>query len=531
MTLAASPPTAASRATWACLALLALDACSASPDRAADAASATDTTSATDATLPELAASAEVQLGASFTIQHGRFAFLQGVDCAKAGNCYGNNPSSPYGLLLVPPAPGRPLPPEPIITTDAGGAQCYGQAGCAPALTGSFMLAADEVVVATGFTPPEVAYWGMTSYVYSRVRDGARDPVFASLGDSTNLATWRSPTGSSFEAPFVVLLGANPATLATAQAAFTAAGVDSRAILTLTIPGGTDTSAFTFGDDPAAAIELTFLLRSAVPRDEAAFAAYIDPVAVARRFSVLRLTPLTPVGAAPQPWPSERTRGSGDGEGTALRDGLDQLARAVKKVALDDGMPVELASALTWAAVGEPIYEGGKYCYDNAKDCLGDSPDALYSITTTAMPLAADGSTYDVAIGVNHSATGKAAYTNVSVTEISPPTLAAATAADASFGGSAAYYFAQAGIAIDPAVAAQLYAIRFSWHCGGASYCVDLTEAAMAAGVWSGDPPTESWSLSPDDPLNVTERAYLDLITGTGPSHDQLISPRVIYVH
>jgi hypothetical protein len=177
------------------------------------------------------------------------------------------------------------------------------------------------------------------------------------------------------------------------------------------------------------------------------------------------------------------------------------------------------------------IYNGGEYCYDKDKPCLGDSPDSLYSITSTSMALAGDGSTYYVAIGVDHTLTGKAAYTNVSVTETSPPQLAAATAADPSFAGSAAYYFAQAGISIDPAIAAQLYAIRFSWRCGSAAYCVDLTQAAINAGAWSGDPPTESWTLAPEDPLNVTERAYLDPATTTGPSHGELIAPRVIWVH
>jgi hypothetical protein len=52
----------------------------------------------------------------------------------------------------------------------------------------------------------------------------------------------------------------------------------------------------------------------------------------------------------------------------------------------------------------------------------------------------------------------------------------------------------------------------------------------MAAGVWSGDPPTNDYSLAPEDSLNVTERAYLEAATGTGPSHDELIAPRVFYV-
>lgn len=470
------------------------------------------------------------QLADSFTVQPGLFQFLHGLDCAKAGNCYGNNPSSPYGLVLVPPAPNTALPPSPLVATDTTGAQCYGQAGCTAALSASYMLDPDEVIAVSGVSPPEVRYWGMTGYVYSRVIGGARDATFGSLGDSVNLATWQSPTGSPFGAPFVLLQGANPSTLATARAAYIAAGTDPAAIITMTIPGGTDTTAFQLGSDPATANEFTFLLRSALPADANAFAAYIDPATVASRFTVLRLTPLNAAGASPQPWPSERVRGSGTAESSTLDSALDDLARAVKRSAAP-ATPVELDSALTWAALGNAIYQGGEYCYDNQQDCLGDSPDSLYSITTTASTLAGDGSSYYVAIGVDHTATGKSAYTNVSVTETDAPQLAAATAADPSFAGSAQYYFSLANITIDPAIAAQLYAIKFSWSCGASMYCVDLTQAAMAAGAWSGDPPANDYSLSPQARLNVTERAYLDVNTGTGPSHDQLVAPRVIFVH
>jgi hypothetical protein len=466
-------------------------------------------------------------LAQSFTVQPGVFEFLQGENCAKAGDCYGNNPSSPYGLILVPPAPGGTLPAQPLIVSDAAGVQCYGQAGCTPTLSASWFLNADEVIVASGVTPPEVRYWGMTSYVYSRVDGGSRTQVFGSLGDSTNLMTWSSPTGSAYNAPFVVLIGANPTTLSTAQAAYLAAGTDPKSIIVMTVPGGTDTTPFVFGGDPATANEFTFLLRSALPADPDAFKAYL----ASPSFQALRLTPLTPVGALPQPWPAERTRGTGTAEPAALSAALDQLARAVASTVSAEGKPLELGTRLTWPTIAMPIYLGGEYCYDNRKACLGDSPDSLYSITATGMALTGDGSSFFVAIGANHTKTGKAAYTNVSLTQTAPPLLAAATAADPTFGGSAAYYFSHAGISVDPTLADELYAIRFSWHCGTAPYCIDLTDAAMAAGVWSGDPPTNDYSLAPEDSLNVTERAYLEALTGTGPSHDELIAPRVFYVH
>src|SRR4051812_6881453 len=43
---------------------------------------------------------------AGYTVQEGSMHFFRVEDCMSLDNCFGNNPTSPYGFYCLPPAPG-----------------------------------------------------------------------------------------------------------------------------------------------------------------------------------------------------------------------------------------------------------------------------------------------------------------------------------------------------------------------------------------------------------------------------------------
>ena len=112
---------------------------------------------------PTSAVASSALAAGGFTVQEGRFSFLDMTACC-ASSCAGNNPSSPYAALFVPPAPGGL--PDPNPAPDG--------------MSSAFRLRADEAVVFVGQTPPEVRYFGFTPYLTDRAQAyGARRPVAA----------------------------------------------------------------------------------------------------------------------------------------------------------------------------------------------------------------------------------------------------------------------------------------------------------------------------------------------------------------
>ncbi|GBF96219.1 hypothetical protein Rsub_08764 [Raphidocelis subcapitata] len=116
--------------------------------------------------------------------------------CASnaASGCSASNPSAPYGLVVLPLAPGEDLAAKlasnvtpPYVKENLGDASLY-SGGRSPV----WQLARGEVVVVAGCTPAAEAsrYFGATGYVYSSWRPAERSwlTAFASTGDSLSIA-------------------------------------------------------------------------------------------------------------------------------------------------------------------------------------------------------------------------------------------------------------------------------------------------------------------------------------------------------
>ena len=128
-----------------------------------------------------------------WTVGDGFLHWFAPKDCAGLPTCYGNNPASPYGL---------PMLPRGVNETD------FSEWGVPLAIDGhsaSWRLQANEALVIFGTSPPEMRYWGVTNYLFSRFYEDATgrnntlnkvsrcpDPParcvnFASVGDTMNM--------------------------------------------------------------------------------------------------------------------------------------------------------------------------------------------------------------------------------------------------------------------------------------------------------------------------------------------------------
>ncbi|NVB40079.1 hypothetical protein G6O69_19695 [Pseudenhygromyxa sp. WMMC2535] len=232
---------------------------------------------------------------AGFRVQEGVVTSFTVADCELLDDCYGNNPSTPYLLFSVPAHPDQPV---------ALGPGSVGGAPKIPAnMSSSYLLAANEVVVIHGQTPPAARYFGFTPYLFSRVDgEGERISVFASLGDTLNLVNAGTGPGGPFSAEIAVIAGSDADAVAAARGALEAEGVPGEAINELVFPQ----ALVDFGLDEQSADATMLLGRVALYEDAAAGAAYTE----APPLAVYRLTPEGSGAALAAPARTPRGMGS-----------------------------------------------------------------------------------------------------------------------------------------------------------------------------------------------------------------------------
>ncbi|MEO7091882.1 MAG: hypothetical protein ABI175_01445, partial [Polyangiales bacterium] len=83
---------------------------------------------------------------AGYTVQAGSMRFFRVENCRSLDNCFGNNPTSPYGFYCLPAAPGG----SPVDTEL--------QKICPEGTRPTWTLREDEAVVLVGRTPPRARY-------------------------------------------------------------------------------------------------------------------------------------------------------------------------------------------------------------------------------------------------------------------------------------------------------------------------------------------------------------------------------------
>lgn len=407
-----------------------------------------------------------------FVVQEGAFEFFDLESCRDQPNCFGNNPTSPYGIYALPPAQGQ-LVREEQARSD----------GKSP----TFRLREDEAILFVGETPPTSAYYSFRSYVFDRQGEPQeRKPLFASLGDSLNQALIGTIEGEKFGAETLILTTANRDVQDRILSALRSAGVPSTAVNHDLIPAslcrmGLERESDTF----------SMLFRVALFDDVGAGLRYLS----APPARVFRLTPREPVGERRQNVPALRPRAEEPTEAD-LGPSLEALEAAVRKV---EGL-TSPSTPVTYRDLD------GFKCLAQESNCLGDNHDTTYA--TAIVGRMAPGDRLFV-LGVNHAAAGKATYANVSVYQIDN-LLGVAAVDDRAFVGTAKAY-----VPDDPN-ADKLFVWQLARDCADIAQCTEIPEAFPG--------------LASKAAAAVAFRAYLEPSSLTAPSPDTILLERVIKV-
>ena len=319
-----------------------------------------------------------------FTVQQAAINKLNPVELCLARytpNANGNNAAFPYLGIQIPPAPGRDSIYYIPIT---------------------FTLEEDEAVVMVGKTPPECLYFSYRSYLMNRLytfpAPVSRTKINASLGDAQSLYRMRPdlPVDSMFRRKFALIMTADSLVAMRIKKAILVATpeIAEKDIVLDIVPYGI----FRFGNRPAGDWA-SFLHRASLfknPRDEESY--MLNP-----SLEIMRVTPLQSSPRVFFKTPSYLSRRSGINEFGLIPD-LELLEKGIYNA-------WHQTHTITWLQPIPWVIEGYTAIQQGA-DALGDVHDALY-ISTPDFILGKDDKA--LVYGVNHTKTGQAVYTNVTI--------------------------------------------------------------------------------------------------------------------
>ena len=412
---------------------------------------------------------------AGYTVADGRYTYLTFEDCCLPGaNCALNNPGTPYGLYLLPPAPGQTAPD--LDTRDG--------------LSRYYHLRADEAVVWLGPLPPSAKYFGMQSYLALEATPQGPDPVLASLGRSFNQLVAAEERGADhvFDAPAAMVTSGDGATDDEVRALLQEAGFPDHEIHHDRIPA----EQVSFGTG-AEGDWFMNVLRVAMIDDPADAATWYGT----EQHTLLRLTPTVErPSTRPHPIPARPAGGSGQTE-SHLADALAALEAAV--VARYPGF-------LHIGADAAPTLHDPEQCLADGA-CAGESPDRYIA---RAPPFLLDSEAgFAVAIGVNHARTGRASYSSLAVNELQHLIGLQDVNSDAMVGTARTYL-------PDHPQVDDLFACMVRRSCAGRDEACCLEVPYECPGVEIGDPAMMNF------------RAYLDPATGVAPLPEEMLRERVL---
>jgi len=446
-----------------------------------------------------------------FVVGQGAVAMFPLIEAYEAGlikACWGNDPTKPYLICLVPPAPGEQVPSYKFKVGEFLGLK---------GVTMLFRMRPDEALVFVGRTTPECKYFGYTGYLMERSYGNERRVIWANLTDALNnltINTEGTPNGSEgnpFDKNTIIASTADRGIDKRVRAAAISAGYSPAIMNTYVIPSpilkmGLDDDSDTFN----------FFIRPSVFTDQQTGDAYVkSPPAV-----ILRITPKEPASLNPFEVPELRVRGTGKTE-LHLTPALDDLRRAILAKHGDlESAELEISE---WIPEG---YEG----LMRGINVLGPSPDALYLWTggqlqfyppcpsllageaeraPKGFTLADDPNEFVIVYGVNHEATGKAAFSNFAVHGADIYNGVGGVTSD-QYPGTAEEYL------LGNPNAKYLYAYRIGRRCDGEN-CYRVPGPGLKA-----------HGIELDQPIFIVFRIYLEPSTRTGPAKSEILWDRAI---
>jgi len=445
-----------------------------------------------------------------FVVGQGAAAMFPLIEAYEAGlikACWGNDPTKPYLVCLVPPAPGEQVPSYKFKVGEFLGLK---------GLTILSRIRPDEALVFVGRTPPECKYYSYCGYLMEKFYGNERRVVFADMTDALNhltISTEGTPDGSEgnpFDKNTVIVSTADRGIDKRVRAAAISAGYSSSIMNTYVIPS--PILKMDLKDDSDT---FNFFIRPSFFKDQQAGDAYIKTLPA----TILRLTPKEPAKLDPYGAPGLRVRGTGKTEHD-LTPTLNELRKAILAKYSD--------LEATELEISEAVPEG----YESVQrgiNVYGPTRDALYlwtggqlqfypptpSLLTgeaekppKVFTLADDPNEFVIVYGVNHEAYGKAAFS-----------LFVVYGADIwnGVGGvsSDQYPTAEEYLPGNPH-AKYLYTYKIGRRCDGKN-CYTVPGPGLKA-----------HGIELDQPIFIIFRAYLEPATKVGPAKSEILWDRAI---
>ena len=418
-----------------------------------------------------------------------------------------------------------------------------------------WQLREDEAFVLVGETPPEVRYFGFSTYAYflpddplTSGVDEARQPRGIAVGDAINNATIHTVSPDPFLAPIVYIITGNRETERRVSAAALAAGypaaiINVEAISPIIAPlgiGPQDT-VFALG------------LRTAVPASSADLTEYI--LNASDHMKVFRVTPLNADGQLqvepvfaddPEPVPVLRPKGTGYTE-MELYPALKSLRAAIlnRYASLFPGDPgygfKELDTDI-WSIANDHIADCEKpYAQQQrGRFAVACTRDNNYLATGPLFKLRNNVDEFAIVYGVNHQATEKSTYASFSLYGHPLKQIGLGTAVSTKFdlrpdgtgspGDSARQYLSPD----DPyyQYADKLYAWKVARDCAeGEPYCLEVDNQfeSPLGDIYNYTCPAYLDYENGEDWLWFIFRNYMEPATKVGPDDNELVYDRAIY--
>ena len=472
------------------------------------AAGTTGTAAEMDSESPADASALKPLLEASgFVVQKGSYYELDTIEEASAGrlmSCFGNNAGSAYAVFSLPDAPGQTVPNPEFLP-----------------IGWQYKLCQDEAIVLITSLPPECKYYSFANYIMFTQQKEGKDytnekgffsvgdeitglyhPIFGSIGDPVNMMNIRHDGDIKFDTTAVIVISSNQTVTDRVTAQLYAAGYDDSMINIMPIPANT----YKMGLDKGADTFL-FLGRISQPTDREAYEQYLS--SLSENSIVYRLTPESELEANPYENQAVIPRGTGKHEAAQV-DSVEEHLDTIRKAIIDQYKDeYDYQELVTDIAVPE-----GLTAYFKDANAQGDNRDAAYLMTEN-FTLDSD-EDFIVVYGVNHTATGKAQYSNA-VLYSRPMLNGICSIYDSLFQGSAAEYLEEECENPDQYYVYKLARTKTDDYTAVIEYSTD-NEKGKYYGADNGST------------LLMAFRAYLDE-TGTGASYYELIYDRAIVFH
>lgn len=468
-----------------------------------------------------------------FYVQEGTFGELDTIELASQGkliSCFGNNAGSVYTVFYLPAAPEqdyavgdpeRGWKDEQATQYDSPDIKNHPANPYFSPAGWQYKLRADEALVLFTELPPECKYYSFINYVmfteekenkdysaekgYFRVGNeetGYYHPVFGSIGSSVNSENVRYAGNSPYSSKAVIVVSANQDITDSVVRQLGEAGFSEDVINVMTIPENTYRMGLEQGKDTFA-----FLGRISQPVDQQAYEKYIAELSA--NSTVYRVTPKTELPSSPYENETLTPRGTGEHEAAVLdnvEEHLDEIRNSLIAQYGDEYDYEELTSDI---AVPE-----GLTAYTKDTNAQGDNRDTSYLMTQN-FTLDSD-EDFIVVYGVNHTATGKAKYSNA-VLYARPMLNGVCSVYDSMFSGTAKNYLEE-----DCEDADSYYVYKMAR--------TEMDENTKIIEYSTGNEKGKYYGTDNGDTLLMAFRAYMDE-TGVGASYYEIVYDRTIVFH